>query len=303
MDCSVCWCSVRFSVRSSLFLIYINDLAEGISSTTKPFADDTSLFSVANKINESANQMNMVLEKISLWAYQWKMSFNPDISKQAQEVIFSKKKVNASCPVLYFNRTLVICCSYQKHLGVYLDKKLSFHHHIKEIITKASKGIDVIKKLKNVLPRKALLTIYKSFVRPHLDYGGILYHQPYNESINSKLESIKYNATLAITGSIKGTSWSKLYKELQLESLKSRRTLRRLCTFHKIVSNGFPTYLFNLIPQSTHPYQTRTSSNIPTFQFRTDTFKHCFLPWTVVEWNKIHPDSRDALSQFLKSTY
>ena len=73
------------------FLIYINDLAEGISSTTELFADDTSLFSVVNNIDESANQMNMDLEKISLWAYQWKMSFNSDISKQAQEVIFSKK--------------------------------------------------------------------------------------------------------------------------------------------------------------------------------------------------------------------
>ena len=137
------------------FLIYINDLAEGISSTTKLFADDTSLFSVVNNIDESANQMNMDLEKISLWAYQWKMSFNPDISKQAQEVIFSKKNVIVSHPFLYFNRTPVMRCSYQKHLGVYLDKKLSFHQHIKEIITKASKGIGVIKKLNNVLPRKA----------------------------------------------------------------------------------------------------------------------------------------------------
>ena len=56
------------------FLIYINDLAEGISSTAKLFAEDTSLFSVVNDIDESANQMNLDLEKISLWAYQWKMS-------------------------------------------------------------------------------------------------------------------------------------------------------------------------------------------------------------------------------------
>ena len=83
------------------FLIYINDLAEDISSTTKLFADDTSLFYVVNNINESVNQINMDLEKISLWAYQWKMSFNPDISKQDQEVIFSKKSVNVSHPVLY----------------------------------------------------------------------------------------------------------------------------------------------------------------------------------------------------------
>ena len=63
---------------------------------------------------------------------------------------------------------------------------------------------------------------------------------------------------------LKGTSRSKLYKELGLESLKSRTTLRRLFVFHKIVSTRPPAYLFNLIPQSTHAYQTRTLSNIPT---------------------------------------
>ena len=68
-------------VGSLFFLIYINDLAEDISLTTKLFADDTSLF--CNNINESADQMNMDLKKISLWAYQWEMSFNSDISKQA----------------------------------------------------------------------------------------------------------------------------------------------------------------------------------------------------------------------------
>ena len=91
-----------------------------------------------------------------------------------------------------------------------------------------------------------------------MDYRDILCQQPLNESINSKLESIQYNATSAITGAIKGTSRPKLYKELGLESLQSRRTLRHLCTFHEIVCTRLPTYLFNLIPQSTHAYQTRT---------------------------------------------
>ena len=77
------------SVLGTLFfLIYINDLAESISSTTKLFADDTSLFSVVNNINQSADQMNMDLQKISFGAYQWKMFFNPNISKQFQEFLF-----------------------------------------------------------------------------------------------------------------------------------------------------------------------------------------------------------------------
>ena len=155
--------------------------------------------------------------------------------------------------------------------------------------------------MNNVLPRNALLTIYKSFVRPHSDNGDILYHQPNNESKNSKLESVQYSTALAITGAIKGTSRSKLYKELGLESLKSRRTFRHLCSFHKIISTGLPTYLFNLIPKSTHGYQTRTSQNIPTYQCRTDTFKHYFSPWTIVTWNEIHKEARNtSLTVFKK---
>ena len=113
--------------------------------------------------------------------------------------------------------------SSQKHLGIHLDEKLNFIHHIKEKISKANIGIGVIKKLNNTLPRKTLLTIYKSFVRPHLDYGDIIYDQPNNENFCNKLETVQYNATLAITVSIQGTSKVKLYTKLGLESLKSRR--------------------------------------------------------------------------------
>ena len=59
-----------------------------------------------------------------------------------------------------------------------------------------------VKGLSNILPRDALLTIYKSFVRPHVDYGDIIYDQPQNESFCNKLESIQYNAAVAITGAI-----------------------------------------------------------------------------------------------------
>ena len=84
----------------------------------------------------------------------------------------------------------------------------------------------VIKKLLKSLPRNALLTTYKSCTRPHLDYGDIVYDQPDNEGFISKLEQVQYNAELAITEAIKCTSRSKLYEELGLESLESRRSLR-----------------------------------------------------------------------------
>ena len=72
------------------------------------------------------------------------------------------------------------------------------------------KGIGIIKKISKTLPRHALITIYKSFIRPHLDRTDIIYDQPNNESLDQKIERIQHNAALAITGAIKGTSQSKL---------------------------------------------------------------------------------------------
>ena len=110
------------------------------------------------------------------------MSFNHDVSKQDQEVVFSCKSHKHTHPPVLFNNVPVKRCSIQKHLGIHLDEKLEFNCHIKEKITKANKGIGVMKKLSNTLSRDALLTIYKSFVRPHLNYGDIIYDQKHNGS-------------------------------------------------------------------------------------------------------------------------
>ena len=71
-----------------LFLIYINDLSDGLTTNARLFADDVSLFSVVDNINLSATNLNSDLSKINAWANQWKMIFNPDTNKKAQEVIF-----------------------------------------------------------------------------------------------------------------------------------------------------------------------------------------------------------------------
>ena len=87
-------------LSSLLFLIYINDLSDGLQCSPKLFADDTSLFSTVYNITEATNNLNKDLAIITKWAHQWKMSFNPDISKQAHEVIFSREKSsNISSPV------------------------------------------------------------------------------------------------------------------------------------------------------------------------------------------------------------
>ena len=100
------------------FLIYINDFSHNLSSTVKLFADDTSVSSIVHDIDSSTKQLNDDLKKISDWAYQWKMSFNPDLSKQAREVIFSCKSSRVDHPSATFNNSSVARTSYQKRLGL-----------------------------------------------------------------------------------------------------------------------------------------------------------------------------------------
>ena len=107
------------------FLVYINDLVDDISSDAKLFANDTSLFTVIYDEITSANQLNRDLKIISEWAYQWKMQFNPDINKQAVEVIFSQKKNKSIHPSLFFNGAPVVMKDEQKHLGMTLDSALN----------------------------------------------------------------------------------------------------------------------------------------------------------------------------------
>ena len=82
----------------------------------------------------------------------------------------------------------------------------TFMNIFKRCLKKISKTISLLRKLQNNLPRAPLVTIYKSFVRPHLDYGDILYDQIFINSFHERLESIQYNAALEITGTIKGNS-------------------------------------------------------------------------------------------------
>ena len=123
-----------------------------------------------------------------------------------------------------------------------------------------------------------------------MDYRYILYHQPYNESLNSKLKSIQYNFTLTITETIKGTSRSKTYKELQLESLNSQRSLTRLCAFCKIISTHLPIYLFNLI---TNQLMLIKLELRVIFQ-HTNIGRIPFFHQTVVQWNKVYADILNA---------
>ena len=179
---------------------------------------------------------------------------------------------------------------------MFLDSKLDFDGHIKGVFEKTRKSIGLIRKLRNLLPRPSLPQIYKSFVRSNLGYGDIIYDKAFTEYFQKKLASIQYNAALAITGAIRGTSKTKIYSQLGLESLQDRRWYRKLCVFHKILNNMSPKYLSNIIPSTTRRYSSRNANNIPLVRAHSNYFMNTFFPSTITEWNKLDLSIRKSTS-------
>ena len=195
------------------------------------------------------------LKLIHDWSVRWKMVFNPDITDIH--------------PQTFSDGIQIKSVNEHKHLGLVLDRKLSFT--IDEKISIANREIGSIRKSYHYLPRKALIKIYKSFIRPHFDYCDIIYHKPIfdvfsnvyytnramndsvhlNEDFSGKLGGVQYRASLAISGCIKGTSREKLYAELGLESLNDRRLFHGFLLFYKILNDQAPTYLKQYIPERT----------------------------------------------------
>ena len=143
-----------------------------------------------------------------------------------------------------------------------------------------------------------MITIYEAFVKPHLDNGDVLYDQGYNASFHQKLEKIQRNAcvSITITGGIRHTSKEKIYQELGLESLESRRWFSKLCFFFKILKNKSPDYLFRIIPQrKTH----HTLQGIQTKFIFLKLSITSFLPSTTIECCNIDQDLRNSESYTL----
>ena len=280
-------------------------------SQIKFFADDTSLYSVVKDPVVSAFELNHDLEVISLWATQWKMSFNPDPTKPAEEILFSRKKTPVDHPPLYFNGIEVKRVTEHKHLGLILDPRLDFAAHIKEKSMTARKGIGLIKHLRSYLPIDALKSIFTMHMRSHLDYCDFIFHIPelvgnFSTDINlshqmKKLESLQYQAWLAVTGMWQGTNRDKVYEELGWESLHIRRWFRRLTVFYKIMTGLTPQYLRDPVPSARHHlYGTSNTNDLHPMRFRTQRFQNSFYPNAVNCWNDIGPEIRklDTLKSF-----
>ena len=213
-------------------------------------------------------------------------------------MIFSTKRIKPDHPPLNLGDDVISQTLEHKHLGMVLDSKLDFKSHLREAIVKARRGIGMMKHLSRYVSRDVLIQLYKLYVRPHLDYGDIIYHK-YDPSMRldftNKLEQSQYAAALAATGAWKGTSRDRFYQELGWETLYDRRWFRRLCHFFNVRKLQSPSYLFSEIPP-VRPvlHNLRHSRTYDQSAARTTRFSNTYFYNTLFEWNSLNEELKNS---------
>lgn len=165
-----------------------------------------------------------------------------------------------------------------------------------------SKALNVLKTLKYKLNRASLNSLYKSHVRPLMEYADVIW-DGCSEGEANILETVQYEAARVVTGAMKGTNKRRLLNELCWEDMKTRRLAHKLILFYKITNSLTPSYLYDIMPLQVNQrirsaYTLRSSDNYSLIPARTERFKKSFFPSTVAEWNVLDTDLRNTQSFF-----
>ena len=205
-----------------LFLIYINDICEDVESSYFLYADDTSLLDIVDDPIVSASKLDKDLEKINTWCKNWLMDMNPS---KCETITFSTKHLKPIHPNLSLDNQPLREVTSHTHLGLTLLSNLSWSQHIFGMHKKASKKLNVLKSMKYRLDRSTLISLYKSLIRPVMEYADVIW-DGCSEYESNILEGIQYEAARVVTGAIKGTSKDRLLnsagKILKLEDIYIR---------------------------------------------------------------------------------
>ncbi|PJE78200.1 hypothetical protein CI610_02867 [invertebrate metagenome] len=285
-----------------LFLIYINDIADFLESVSRLFADDTSLLVSSHSCQEIEQILNRDLEVLNTWAKTWLVTFNPN--KTEMIFISNSNEIEADLDIV-FDGIFVNFTETHRHLGVLISSSAKWGDHVNSIYKSAMKKINMLRKLKFILKRDALLRIYKTFILPILEYACELW-DGCSISDSIKLELVQREAARIITGLPSYVNVSALYSETSLETLSERRKRRKLSLFYKMDRNLTPHYLNSLLPPNvgdTNNYILRTNNNYRIPHYRLSLTTSSFIPSSLHMWNDLDESTRSSpsLATFKKS--
>ena len=263
-----------------MFLVFINDLPDGLLGLSRLFADDTSISHQSDSVLDIVRDTNIDMENISKWSKDWLVEFNPSKTKI---LLFGNRRDELTNMTFMFDGSEIDPVHSHKHLGVIFTDNGKWTEHINSIVEKVTKQLAVLRKLKYMLNRDVLNKLYTTFIRPHFEYACEVWDN-ITETDSTRLDRLQHDAARIVTGLPKFCSIASLYAEIGWEMLKSRREKRKLCQMYKIKSGQAPDYLSNIVPPEVGEatrYSLRNNRDIQQFNCRLSIMKTSFFPSTI----------------------
>ena len=270
-----------------LFLIYINDLDDSITSNVLKFADDTKLL---RKVNTDGNKQHLQndLDRLVKWSEKWQMLFNFGKCKCLHT---GHRNLNVNYKM---GDTVLGTTVKEKDLGVTISADMKVSEQCGIAASKGNQILGLIRRNITYKGKKLIIPLYKAIVRPHLEYC-IQAWRPYRKKDIDTLERIQRRATKMIP-ELRDLSYEERLKECGLTTLETRRLRGDQIEVFKIL-NGYENIDRNMFFSLKKDSRTRGHEvKLVKDQCRLDIRKHSFSQRTINEWNKLSTDCVTASS-------
>ena len=243
-----------------LFLIYVNDLPNALSCKTSLFADDTCLVSTNSTISDLETDCNLQMDKLNKWCDANELQINP--TKSSTMLITPKTNSSHLNIQVLYNNNLIECCESCKYLGVVLDNKLNFKHQINLLENKLAKAIDILSKLRYLLPSSTLLLLYHALVQPHILYALPLWGSSFPSYLN-KMQRLQ-NKAIRVSAKAKfRDSITPLYYKLKILKISELREYEMAKLMHQRSKGLLPTHLSSIFTDNSSIRSRFTRSQSP----------------------------------------
>jgi hypothetical protein len=279
-----------------LFVVFINDLPSTVSSSVKIFADDTKVYQRSDIAGATA-EIQSDIDKLQQWSDDWLLRFHPQKcrvlklgAKNSEANYYMKSKdANGDDCILKLAESEA-----EKDLGVMIDNKLSFKQHVSQATSKANRTVGIIRRSFTCLTEQTFVTLYKSLVRPTLEYGHSVYN-PQSKQLCCELEDVQRRAT-KLLASLKDKPYEERLRTLRLPSLEHRRSRGDMIEVYKYLHGMYCTQR----PRFEHPpanHGLRGSTlKLQKNRFRLNIRGHFFTNRVTTSWNSLPQSVVDAPS-------
>ena len=274
-----------------LFLLYINDIVDNITSQVRLFADDCILY---REINTSADVLALQkdIDSFENWAKSWQMSFN---SKKCHSVTVTRKRKQILSEYFLGSAPLLKQDDFT-YLGVTIASDLRWNRHVNNVVAKATRTLNFIRRNCFRCSLEARSLAYVSLVRPHLEYSVAAW-DPFTASNVGRLEMVQRRAARFVKRDYRRTtSVTGLLDELGWQTLVERRRFSRLSLFYRALHGQAGLGVDRLrLSQGA----TRASSGGDHFlqlSCRTEVYRNSFFPRTLCDWNSLSASVRSKPS-------